>query len=55
MIDASNHFEVAIATNVILFGLNPGAALAKVVGALIEVPLMLLLVHYCQRTKRWFR
>jgi ACR3 family arsenite transporter len=55
MIGASNHFEVAIATAVMLFGLSSGAALATVVGVLIEVPLMLLLVRYCQRTKGWFR
>lgn len=55
MIGASNHFEVAIATAVILFGLSSGAALATVVGVLIEVPLMLMLVRFCQRTKGWFR
>ena len=54
MIGASNHFEVAIATAVMLFGLCSGAALATVVGVLIEVPLMLLLVRVCQRTKGWF-
>lgn len=54
MIGASNHFEVAIATAVMLFGLNSGAALATVVGVLIEVPLMLLLVKVCQCTKGWF-
>lgn len=55
MIGASNHFEVAIATAVMLFGLNSGAALATVVGVLIEVPLMLLLVRVCQSTRGWFR
>jgi arsenite transporter len=54
MIGASNHFEVAIATAVMLFGLSSGAALATVVGVLIEVPLMLFLVKVCQRTKGWF-
>jgi arsenite transporter len=54
MIGASNHFEVAIATAVMLFGLSSGAALATVVGVLIEVPLMLFLVRVCQRTKGWF-
>ena len=44
LIGASNHFEVAIATAVVLFGLSSGAALATVVGVLIEVPLMLALV-----------
>ncbi|MFE4105889.1 ACR3 family arsenite efflux transporter [Almyronema epifaneia] len=54
LIGASNHFEVAIATAVTLFGLNSGAALATVVGVLIEVPLMLLLVEVCKRTAFWF-
>jgi arsenite transporter len=54
MIGASNHFEVAIATAVMLFGLSSGAALATVVGVLIEVPLMLALVGFCKKTKGWF-
>ena len=54
MIGASNHFEVAIATSVMLFGLSSGAALATVVGVLIEVPLMLILVGFCKRTTSWF-
>jgi len=54
MIGASNHFEVAIATSVILFGLSSGAALATVVGVLIEVPVMLMLVRICQKTTHWF-
>ncbi|MGB3908095.1 MAG: ACR3 family arsenite efflux transporter [Methanomethylovorans sp.] len=54
MIGASNHFEVAIATATILFGLSSGAALATVVGVLIEVPVMLMLVKICLRTKNWF-
>ncbi|MBD2161766.1 ACR3 family arsenite efflux transporter [Limnothrix sp. FACHB-1083] len=54
LIGASNHFEVAIATAVMLFGLNSGAALATVVGVLIEVPVMLLLVECCRRTAHWF-
>jgi len=54
MIGASNHFEVAIATAVMLFGLSSGAALATVVGVLIEVPVMLLLVGICKRTQHWF-
>ncbi|MDH3216852.1 MAG: ACR3 family arsenite efflux transporter [Candidatus Krumholzibacteria bacterium] len=54
MIGASNHFEVAIATAVMLFGLSSGAALATVVGVLIEVPVMLMLVRVCLRTAHWF-
>jgi ACR3 family arsenite transporter len=55
MIGASNHFEVAIATATMLFGLSSGAALATVVGVLIEVPVMLMLVKICLRTRGWFR
>jgi ACR3 family arsenite transporter len=55
MIGASNHFEVAIATATMLFGLSSGAALATVVGVLIEVPVMLMLVKICLRTQGWFR
>ena len=54
MIGASNHFEVAIATAVMLFGLSSGAALATVVGVLIEVPVMLMLVKVCLSTRSWF-
>ena len=54
MIGASNHFEVAIATSTILFGLSSGAALATVVGVLIEVPVMLMLVKICLNTQSWF-
>ncbi len=54
MIGASNHFEVAIATATVLYGLSSGAALATVVGVLIEVPVMLMLVKICLRTQRWF-
>lgn len=54
MIGASNHFEVAIATATMLFGLSSGAALATVVGVLIEVPVMLMLVRVCVRTQGWF-
>lgn len=54
MIGASNHFEVAIATSTMLFGLSSGAALATVVGVLIEVPVMLMLVRVCLRTQKWF-
>lgn len=55
MIGASNHFEVAIATSTMLFGLSSGASLATVVGVLIEVPVMLMLVKICLRTQNWFR
>ena len=55
LIGASNHFEVAIATAVIIFGLSSGAALATVVGVLIEVPLMLMLVSLCKRTSHIFK
>lgn len=54
MIGASNHFEVAIATATMLFGLSSGAALATVVGVLIEVPVMLMLVKISLRTQHWF-
>ncbi len=54
LVGASNHFEVAIATAVMLFGLNSGAALATVVGVLIEVPVMLMLVEFCKKTAFWF-
>jgi ACR3 family arsenite transporter len=45
---------VAIATATMLFGLSSGAALATVVGVLIEVPVMLTLVRICLRTREWF-
>jgi len=54
MIGASNHFEVAIATATMIFGINSGAALATVVGVLIEVPVMLMLVRICLRTQNFF-
>ncbi len=54
IIGASNHFEVAIATATMLFGLSSGAALATVIGVLIEVPVMLMLVKICLRTRNWF-
>ncbi len=54
LVGASNHFEVAIATSTILFGLSSGASLATVVGVLIEVPVMLMLVKICLKTRLWF-
>jgi ACR3 family arsenite transporter len=54
LIGASNHFEVAIATATMIFGLSSGAALATVVGVLIEVPVMLMLVSVCKRTQGFF-
>jgi len=54
LIGASNHFEVAIATSAMLYGLSSGASLATVVGVLIEVPVMLMLVRVCLRTKHFF-
>jgi ACR3 family arsenite transporter len=54
LVGASNHFEVAIATATLLFGLSSGAALATVVGVLIEVPVMLMPVRICLKTKNWF-
>lgn len=54
LIGASNHFEVAIATSAMLFGLSSGASLATVVGVLIEVPVMLMLVKICLRTRHFF-
>ena len=55
MIGASNHFEVAIATSAMLFGLSSGAALATVIGVLIEVPVMLMLVAICKKTSFLFK
>jgi ACR3 family arsenite transporter len=54
LVGASNHFEVAIATSTVLFGLSSGASLATVVGVLIEVPVMLMLVRICIKTQKWF-
>jgi ACR3 family arsenite transporter len=55
LVGASNHFEVAIATSTILFGLSSGASLATVVGVLIEVPVMLMLVRISLKTQGWFQ
>ncbi|MCA9708606.1 MAG: ACR3 family arsenite efflux transporter [Myxococcales bacterium] len=54
MIGTSNFFELAVAVAISLFGLSSGAALATVVGVLIEVPVMLSLVALANRTKAWF-
>ncbi len=54
MIGASNFFELAVAVAISLFGLQSGAALATVVGVLVEVPVMLSLVTIANRTKHWF-
>ena len=54
LIGASNFFELAVAVAISLFGFNSGAALATVVGVLIEVPLMLLVVRVLNNTKRWY-
>jgi len=54
MISTSNFFELAVAVAISLFGLNSGAALATVVGVLVEVPVMLSLVAFTNKTKHWF-
>lgn len=54
LIGTSNFFELAVAVAISLFGLNSGAALATVVGVLVEVPVMLSLVAFSNRTQRWF-
>lgn len=54
LIGASNFFELAVATAISLFGFHSGAALATVVGVLIEVPAMLLVVHMVNRSRSWY-
>ena len=55
LIGASNFFELAVAAAISLFGFNSGAALATVVGVLIEVPAMLLVVHIVNRSRGWYQ
>jgi arsenite transporter len=54
LIGSSNFFELAVAVAISLFGLHSGAALATVVGVLVEVPVMLSLVYFSNRTQHWF-
>lgn len=54
LIGASNFFELAVATAIALYGPGSGAALATVVGVLVEVPVMLSVCSFCNRTKHWF-
>ncbi|MBA6292712.1 ACR3 family arsenite efflux transporter [Colwellia sp. MB3u-70] len=55
LISTSNFFELAVAVAISLFGLHSGAALATVVGVLVEVPIMLSLVAFINRTHHWFK
>jgi arsenite transporter len=54
LIGASNFFELAVATAISLFGLHSGAALATVVGVLVEVPVMLAVVAIVNRSRHWY-
>jgi ACR3 family arsenite transporter len=54
LIGASNFFELAVAAAISLFGFHSGAALATVVGVLIEVPVMLLVVRWVNQSKSWY-
>jgi ACR3 family arsenite transporter len=55
LIGASNFFELAVATAISLYGLQSGAALATVVGVLVEVPVMLSVVYLVNRTRPWYQ
>ncbi len=55
MIGASNFFELSVAVAISLFGLQSGAALATVVGVMVEVPVMLTLVRIANNTRSWFK
>ena len=54
LIGASNFFELAVAAAIVLFGFNSGAALATVVGVLVEVPVMLSVVRIVNATRDWY-
>jgi ACR3 family arsenite transporter len=54
LIGTSNFFELAVATAIALYGPGSGAALATVVGVLVEVPVMLSVCHVCVRTRPWY-
>jgi ACR3 family arsenite transporter len=54
LIGASNFFELAVAVAIALFGPDSGAALATIVGVLVEVPVMLSVCSMCNRTRHWF-
>ena len=55
LIGASNFFELAVATAIALFGFDSGAALATVVGVLVEVPIMLFTVHWVNKSRDWYQ
>jgi ACR3 family arsenite transporter len=54
LIGASNFFELSVAAAISIFGVHSGAALATVVGVLVEVPVMLLVVRWVQRSRGWY-
>jgi ACR3 family arsenite transporter len=54
LIGASNFFELAVATAIALYGPGSGAAMATVVGVLVEVPVMLSVCRFCVATRPWF-